>query len=463
MTILAFVLPESAGAAEATSGAMNPWLGLALGLLLVALNGFFVAAEFALVKIRPTQLDPLALSGSRLAKLARHQVAHLDAYLSACQLGITLASLALGWVGEPAFSWIMAPLVRLIPGATEALVHSVSLTAAFILISALHIVVGEMAPKSFAIRRPQPTALWIAMPLYVFYWVIFPAIWLLNHAANGLLRMVGLKSAGEEELSHSEAELRLLLSSSEMGSQSKLKREILDNVFELSLRNARQVMVPRADVVHLATSRPIEQNLEIARHSGHTRFPLCEGDLDSVIGVIHIKDLFRTTERITDMASLARPVKFVPETTPLDRLLGRMQVEKQHMVAVVDEYGGVSGIVTLENVIEEIVGQIQDEFDTERPELARGGDGIFTLAGSMLVVDVEDELGLELSTRDEDTIAGVVLSELGRKPRVGDRVALGPAQLEVLEVQGNRIRSLSLEIAADGRSSAPELRRKPKS
>ena len=448
MTILAFLLSEDAGAAEAASSGMSPWLGLALGLLLVALNGFFVAAEFALVKVRPTQLDPLAQAGSRRAKLARHQLTHLDAYLSACQLGITIASLALGWVGEPAFSWIMAPLVRQIPGATEALVHSVSLTTAFIIISALHIVVGEMAPKSFAIRRPQPTALWIAMPLYVFYWVIFPAIWLLNHAANGLLRLVGLKSAGEEELAHSEEELRILLSSSEMGSQSKLKREILDNVFELSLRNARQVMVPRADVTHLSTSRPFAENLEIARQSGHTRFPLCERDLDSVIGLIHIKDLFRSTERIADIASLARPVKFVPETTPLDRLLGRMQAERQHMVAVVDEYGGVSGIVTLENVIEEIVGEIQDEFDTERPELARRGDGSFTVAGSMLVVDLEDELGLELSTRDEDTIAGVVLSELGRKPRIGDRVALGEARFEVLELQGNRIRSLGLELSA---------------
>ncbi|MBP7589915.1 MAG: HlyC/CorC family transporter [Thermoanaerobaculia bacterium] len=447
MTILALLLPEGAGGAEAASGGMSPWLGLALGLLLVALNGFFVAAEFALVKVRPTQLDPLAQAGSRRAKLARHQLTHLDAYLSACQLGITIASLALGWVGEPAFSWIMAPLVRQIPGATEALVHSVSLTTAFIIISALHIVVGEMAPKSFAIRRPQPTALWIAMPLYVFYWVIFPAIWLLNHAANGLLRLVGLKSAGEEELAHSEEELRILLSSSEMGSQSKLKREILDNVFELSLRNARQVMVPRADVTHLSTSRPFAENLEIARQSGHTRFPLCERDLDSVIGLIHIKDLFRSTERIADIASLARPVKFVPETTPLDRLLGRMQAERQHMVAVVDEYGGVSGIVTLENVIEEIVGEIQDEFDTERPELARRGDGSFTVAGSMLVVDLEDELGLELSTRDEDTIAGVVLSELGRKPRIGDRVALGEARFEVLELQGNRIRSLGLELS----------------
>ncbi|MEO8274669.1 MAG: hemolysin family protein [Thermoanaerobaculia bacterium] len=445
-----FVLLALAGTADApaASGPSNPWTGLALGLLLVALNGFFVAAEFALVKIRPTQLDPLAVAGSRRAKLARHQLRHLDAYLSASQLGITLASLALGWVGEPAFSWLVAPLLRHIPGITDAVVRSVSLTAAFICITVLHIVIGEQAPKTFAIRRPQPTALWVSMPLFVFYRISFPLIWMLNKAANGLLKLVGLKAADGHELSHSEEELRLLVSSSEMGSQSKLKREILDNVFELSHRNARQVMVPRADVIHLSTSLPLAENLAIAQKSGHTRFPLCERDLDSVIGLIHIKDLFRTTAPIADISALARPLKFVPETTPLDKLLGRMQVEKQHMVAVLDEYGGVSGIVTLENVIEEIVGEIQDEFDTDRPELARRGDGLFTLSGSMLVVDLEDEIGLELSTRDEDTIAGVVLSELGRRPRVGDRVRLGEAQFEVLEVQGNRIRSLGLELPA---------------
>lgn len=447
MTLLALISPASGGG-EAASAGVNPWLGLALGLLLVALNGFFVAAEFALVKIRPTQLDPLVQGGSRRAKLARHQLVHLDAYLSACQLGITLASLALGWVGEPAFSWIVAPLLKKIPGVSDAVVHSVSLTVAFLVITILHIVIGEMAPKSFAIRRPQPTALWISMPLYVFYWTSFPAIWLLNQASNGLLRIVGLKPAGEEELSHTEEELRLLLSSSEMGSQSQLKREILDNVFELSLRNARQVMVPRGDVVHLSISRSIEENLALARQSGHTRFPLCERDLDSVLGLIHIKDLFRHAGPVADLAKLARPVKFVPETTPLDRLLGRMQSERLHMVAVVDEYGGVSGIVTLENVIEEIVGEIQDEFDAERPELQRRGEGSYVVSGAMLVVDLEDELGLELSTRDEDTVAGVVLSELGRRARVGDRIHLGTVRFEVLEVQGNRIRTLGLEVGA---------------
>lgn len=203
-------------------------------------------------------------------------------------------------------------------------------------------------------------------------------------------------------------------------------------------------MVPRADVVYLSTTRSLEENLALARRSGHTRFPLCDGDLDRIVGLIHIKDLFRAEAAALDLRRMARPLKFVPETTALDRLLARMRAERLHLAAVLDEYGGVAGIVTLENVIEEIVGPIQDEFDAEKPELVDKGDGTYQVSGAMLVVDLEDELGLELSDRDEDTIAGVVLSELGRRPRLGDRVELAGVRLEVLEVQGTRIRSLRL-------------------
>jgi len=430
---------------------VGPWTGLALGLLLVLLNGFFVAAEFALVKLRPAQLDPMIARGSRSAKLARHMTDHLDAYLSASQLGITLASLALGWVGEPAFAWIVEPLVRMIPGASDALVRSASIAAAFVCITTLHIVVGEQAPKSFAIRRPGPTSIFVALPLYAFYFVSFPAIWLLNRASIGLLKLFGLKPADDSEMAHSEEELRVLLSTSAMiKERSHTKHEILDNVFELSLRNARQVMVPRADVIYLTTARTLEENLELARQSGHTRFPLCEGDLDKVVGLIHIKDLFRSATAPASLEAIARPIKFVPETITLDKLLTRMRGERLHLAAVLDEYGGVSGIVTLENVMEEIVGEIQDEFDSERPELVAKGEGTFQVSGSMLLVDLEDALQTELSPRDEDTLGGVVLSELGRRPRVGDRVRFGEAEVEVLEVLGNRIRTLRLTLPPGG-------------
>ena len=442
-----------AAAATGPKLEIDPWLGLALGLILVLLNGFFVAAEFALVKVRPTQIEPHLARGDRRARVARHMIRHLDAYLSATQLGITLASLALGWIGEPAFAWILEPWILRIPGATPALVHSISLTTAFAVITVLHIVIGELAPKSIAIRKSEATSLWIAVPLFYFYKMAYPAIWLLNHAANGILQVIGIRPLSESELGHTEEELRRLLTDGSQAALSAQKGELLDNVFELSHRTARQIMIPRGDVVYLSTTRPMAENLEIARKSGHTRFPLCDGDLDHVIGLVHIKDLFRAKETPAQLGVVARGIKFVPETARLDRLLRRMRRERAHLAAVLDEYGGVSGIVTLENVIEEIVGPIQDEFDTEKPELVRTGPDAYQVSGSMLVVDLEDELGIEFSERDEDTIGGVVVSELGRLPRTGDRVRVGPLRLEVLDVDRNRIGTLGVHVE---RSPAPE-------
>jgi CBS domain containing-hemolysin-like protein len=426
--------------------ALSPGWGMFLGILLVAFNGFFVAAEFALVKVRPTQLEPLVDAGNRRARLARHMLRHLDAYLSATQLGITLASLALGWIGEPAFAWIIHPLLTPFVGNNPPLLHSVSVTMSFLVITILHIVLGEQAPKTIAIRKAESTSLLVAFPLYFFYKVTYPVIWLLNQASNRLLKLIGISPAAEGELVHDEEELRLLLSSSKDSQLSTQKRELLDNIFELSHRMSRQIMLPRQDVIYLSTERPLAENLRLARRSGHTRFPLCEGDLDHVIGLIHIKDIFHRERPLTALTEVAREIAFVPETLELDRLLKRMRTERFHLAAVIDEYGGVSGIVTLEDVIEEIVGSIQDEFDVERPELVEKGDGIYEVAGGMLVQDLEEALDVELSERDEDTIGGVVLSELGRNPAVGDRVELGPVTIEVLEVQLNRVATLRIIV-----------------
>ena len=426
--------------------AISPGWGMFLGLLLVALNGFFVAAEFALVKVRPTQLEPLVDAGNRRARLARHMLRHLDAYLSATQLGITLASLALGWIGEPAFAWIIHPLLTPFVGNNPPLLHSISVTMSFVVITILHIVLGEQAPKTIAIRKAESTSLLVAFPLYFFYKITYPVIWLLNQASNRLLKLIGISPATEGELLHDEEELRLLLSSSKDSQLSTQKRELLDNIFELSHRMARQIMLPRQDVIYLSTERPLAENLRLARRSGHTRFPLCEGDLDHVIGLIHIKDIFHRERPLNALTEVAREIAFVPETLELDRLLKRMRTERFHLAAVIDEYGGVSGIVTLEDVIEEIVGSIQDEFDVERPELVEKGDGVYQVSGGMLVEDLEEALGVELSERDEDTIGGVVLSELGRNPAVGDRVELGPVTIEVLEVQLNRVATVRINV-----------------
>jgi CBS domain containing-hemolysin-like protein len=435
-------------------GLVTPGWGLVFAVVLVALNGFFVAAEFALVKVRPTQLEPFVADGQRRAKVAKHMVRHLDAYLSATQLGITLASLALGWIGEPAFAWVIAPVVRPFTAGNPALLHSAALTVSFLVITILHIVLGELAPKSIAIRKAEGTTLMIALPLFVFYKITYPAIWLLNHTANYLLKLVNIEPMGESEITHDEEELRLLLSSSHPSRLSLQKREILDNVFELSHRVARQIMLPRQDVVYLSTTRPVAENLRIARRSGHTRFPLCESDLDHVIGVIHIKDIFRRERPITSFQEVAREIAFVPETLELDRLLKRMRTERFHLAAVIDEYGGVSGVVTLEDVIEEIVGQISDEFDVDTPELLKIDEGIYEVSGGMLIEDLEDEMGIELSDRDEDTVGGLVLSELGRNPAVGDLVELGPVTIAVVGIHLNRVNTVRITVRQP--ASVPE-------
>ena len=419
--------------------------GLALAIFLVGLNGFFVAAEFALVKVRPTQITPHV--DTLRGRMAQRMIDHLDAYLSATQLGITLASISLGIVGEPAVNRLLQPAFDLVPTLPEEAAHSISLIAAFAIISMFHIVLGELAPKSLAIRRPEPTSLWVALPLWAFYWATYPGIWVLNQMANAFLRLFGIKPLGHGELAHSEEEIRRLLASEEDTELSEPKRELLDNVFELSDRNARQVMVPRTEVVYLDATAPMEANLGFARSSGHTRFPLCEGDLDQLIGLVHIKDLFIAEEPPASLRDIARETFAVPETLPLDQLMARMRHEHVHMAAVVDEYGGVAGIVTLENVLEEIVGEIQDEFDAEVPEFVRLDDGGYQVLGGMLIEDLEDELEIDIAeAREEDTVAGIALSELGRTAETGDTVEAGRLRLEVMEVEGNRIVSLRLEV-----------------
>lgn len=436
--------PVAFAGAPVGDPSMSPVLGLVLGFFLVILNGFFVAAEFALVKVRPTQLEPHL--GARRGRLANHLVIHLDNYLSACQLGITLASLALGWIGEPAFAWIIEPMVRMFPGTTDATVHQASVAVSFLVITILHIVLGEVAPKTVAIQKPVRTSLWIAGPLWLFYTVTYPAIWLLNKASNSLLRLVGIRPMENHGGLSDEAELRRMLAATADDRLSEQKRELLDNVFELSNRNVRQVMVPRNEVVYLNTQQTLERNLRRARECGHTRFPLCEGELDQVIGLIHIKDLFRAETPPSSLLELRRDITLVPETLPLDRLLRRMRQERVHMAGVLDEHGGVSGIVTMENVVEEVVGDIQDEFDMEEPDIVRRAEDVYDVAGSMLIQDLESELEVELHDRDEDTLAGVVLSELGRQPQTADEVEVGRMEAKILELDGNRITKVRLTV-----------------
>jgi CBS domain containing-hemolysin-like protein len=420
---------------------MDSWF-LVLAFLFVLANGFFVAAEFAIVKVRSTQLTELADQGSARAKMARKLTRHLDAYLSATQLGITLASLALGWIGEPAFHHIIEPLFARF--GAEQFARTASATSAFVIISILHIVLGELAPKSIAIQKPVGTSLWVAHLLHAFYVVTYPAIWLLNGVSRALLRTIGIEPAGEHaEAAHSPEELRMILAGSEKaGILSEENREIIEGVFQFSKRTARQIMVPRTDVTVLSTTRSIEENLETIRTTRHTRYPLCDGSLDHTVGLIHVKDLLLAQLRGPGkrLDELKREILFVPENSTVDSLLSQFIEHKTHMAVILDEYGGASGIVSLENITEELFGQIQDEFDRERPEIEPLGNGRYRVRGDYLIEDLADRLKIDVGEPEEETVGGYVAARLGREVSPGDKVELGDLAISVLEAERFRVR-----------------------
>jgi CBS domain containing-hemolysin-like protein len=421
---------------------MPTWY-LLLALLFIIANGFFVAAEFSIIKVRPTQLAEMAAEGSSRARMARRIIKKLDSYLSATQLGVTLASLALGWVGEPAFERLIEPRLAFLGVYSIAVAHTIAASAAFILISSLHIIFGELGPKYLAIDKTLGTALWSAHLLRAFYVMMFPIIWVLNRSTNTILRLVGIRPANDTEMVHSQEELRLILAHSEKaGILSEENREIIEGVFQFSKRTARQIMVPRTDVSVLSTLKSIEENLEIIRTTRHTRYPLCDGTLDQTIGLIHVKDLFLAQLRGPGrtMMELKRDVLFVPENSTVDALLSQFIEQKTHMAIVLDEYGGASGIVSLENITEELFGQIQDEFDRERPEIEPLGNGRYRVRGDYLIEDLADRLKVDVGEPAEETIGGYVAARLGREVVPGDQTELGDLSIEVLDAERFRVR-----------------------
>jgi CBS domain containing-hemolysin-like protein len=357
---------------------------LAVGVL-VFLNGFFVAAEFALVKVRGTQLSPLIEEGSRTAKMAQHITGRLDAYLSAAQLGITLASLGLGWIGEPIFEELLHPVFEWLHVDSETVRTTISFAVGFTVITFLHIVVGEQAPKSFAIKKPLPMSQWVSYPLHFFYLLAWPFIQVLNQSSLMLLKKMGIDAASEHEGGHSVEELRLLLETAHGDAGSEFSREIVLNAMDLRERVAREVMRPRQEIVVLDTTMTIDECVEVALNNRFSRLPLCvEGDVDRAIGVVHIKDLLAQRNRAKTGAGLARHARkliYIPRSARLERLLERFIERRLHMAVVVDEFGGTEGLITLENVIEELVGQIQDEFDEELPLIEQIEDGVGTERG----------------------------------------------------------------------------------
>nr|WP_267901005.1 hemolysin family protein [Cohnella endophytica] len=387
-------------------------------VLLVFLNGFFVAAEFAMVKVRGSRIDTLAQEGHKKAKIATHLVENLDAYLSACQLGITLASLGLGWIGEPAIARMLEPMFHSL-GFSDKLVHPFSFIIGFTVITVLHIVLGELAPKTVAIRKAEIVTLWTARPLMFFRKVMSPFIWVLNGTASLLLRPFGIDTKEASHSAHTEEEIRILVKEShESGLIDKTELTLVDNIFEFAETNAREIMIPRTEMSCLYGNLSFEENKGIALREMHTRYPVCEKDKDNIIGFVHIKDLLKVPDNsIHDIRDLMRPMTTIPESMPISALLKLMQKRKSQIAILIDEYGGTSGMVTLEDIMEEIVGEIQDEFDEERPDLERRDDNTFSISGMMLIEEVNSFFGLDISTEDYDTIGGWIYSQIENPPK----------------------------------------------
>jgi CBS domain containing-hemolysin-like protein len=409
---------------------------------LVLLNGFFVASEFALVKVRASQLEALEGEGNRKAKTARRALTHLDAYLSATQLGITLTSLGLGWVGEPYLAHMLQPIFFKLGVQSEPIIRTASFAIAFSAITFLHIILGELAPKSLAIRNSVGVSLAVSGPLGLFYRIFKPAIWLLNGTANLLLKhLFRLEPVSESELAHSEEELRVILAQSADAKEvTPLGKELLINALDLRDRVVRDIATPRGEVIFLDTEDSFDENMKRAIESRHTRFPLCRGHLDETLGLVHIKDLLKLMRSPNpDLLSIKRELHNVPEMMPLEKLLGSFLSKHAHLALVIDEFGGTAGIVTLDNVLEEIVGDIQDEFDAEKPELRRVTQDEFSVDGTLGIYELNDMLGLELESDDVSTVGGYVTQLIGHLPRAGEKAQVGEYEVTVTKADGRRV------------------------
>jgi CBS domain containing-hemolysin-like protein len=427
-------------------------------LALVVLNGFFVAAELALVRIRDTQLEALAVKGNRRAKVARSVIANIDAYIGATQFGITLASMALGVLVEPVFRDLLNPVFLMAHISSPQTERTVAILVGFFVNSYLLIVAGELAPKAMAIRKTLETALFVAGPLRWFYRLSYPFIWVLNHSAQWLLRQLGIRGPSETGRAHSEEELRLLLSSAQrISGTTGLGRRIALDALDLRRRMARDVMRPRQEIVALDTDASIAECVELVERTRYSRFPLCEaGDFDRTLGVVHIKDLYAARQRMQrgwELAAVARKLIYVPETARLEKLLQLFLERKLHFAIVVDEYGGTVGMVTLENILEELVGQIQDEFDQENPLLFRRNETTWEASGALPLHELDEVIGEPLREEGVTTVSGWVTHRLGGFPKVGDVLTVGNYELRVEEMEGTRVAKLKITKRPPGEVS----------
>lgn len=431
-------------------------------LLLILANAFFVAAEFALVSVRKTRIDELVAQGNATAKTVRHVIHDPDRFIAATQLGITIASLALGWIGEPAIAHLIEPLFGFIPDSllSHTTAGVIATVIAFIIITFMHVVLGELAPKSISLGYPEEAALVVARPMVLFENVFRPIVWALNGAGNGLLRLVGLNRPTGHQLVHSVEELKMLVSSSVAGGELEpVERDFAERAFDFADTQVSEVMIPRTAMRAVEDTATIQDFLDLFSEISHSRFPVYNGTLDNIVGFVWVKDVLRALAKNSD--ARAQPIKplmriplYVPETKVIGELFGELQRAKAQMAIVLDEYGGTAGMVTIEELIEEIVGSVSDELAANVPQLRRNEDGQIEADAMMSVDEANAQLGIELPESDDyETLAGLLLTRMGRVPKEGDTVRINNFKLTVGKMQGPKIEKVLLTKLGDKRTS----------
>lgn len=420
-------------------------------LILIFFNAFFVVSEFAIVKIRRTKLEEMIKNGNKRAAIALKVTEHLDSYLSAIQLGITLASLGLGWIGEPAVAHLFEDLFGEIFTENPILLHSVSIAVAFGLITLLHVVLGELIPKSLAIQKTETFVLMIAYPLYMFKRIFYPFIWVLDTMTIKILHLMGVEPASEHDAAHSEEEIKLIVNASQRGGViDDTERDIIQNAIDFSEICAHEVMVPRQDMQCLFLNDTFDKVMSQVKRSKHTRYPLCDKDRDNVVGMIHIRDLLEHCEEKLEKGRLnkiARQILFVPENQSISEVLHLMMRKRTHIAIVVDEYGGTAGLLSMEDILEELVGNILDEHDVAGvEEIHKVDEKVCEFDGKVLIEDAYECMGLPQRECDETTIGGYVFTLIGRAPKVGDKVEDDLCVYEVISAGRMRVKRVKVVV-----------------
>lgn len=436
-------------------------LSLIAVILLLTANAFFVAAEFALVKARGFRLETYALDGSSAAKLTLRIQSNLEAYLAACQLGITMASLGLGWVGEPAVAAILEPLFHSL-GVPDTILHTAAFLAGFLIFSSLHIVVGEQVPKTLAIRRAEPVSVWVAYPLHMAYLIVFPLNWLLNHASRSILSMFNVEEVSHADVLSGEELKGLVATSREHGEIEQNKADMLHNLFDFDQRQVGRVMIPRGALKMLDLSGNPESNLQTIRDSGHSRFPVIDSAAaDEIVGIVLAKDLHTAmlsgnAEPWRDLQAFCREPLLVPESQKIAHLFESMRAHRAHMTFVVDEYGELVGVITLEDLLEEIVGEIHDETDPQQAASPVIGvsEGQWLADGLTTLTDVEHAIGLKVPPElDANTLSGLLMQRLARMPVVGDEIEEAGFRLVVQSLDDRRVGEIAIMVLGDADGS----------